>query len=233
MSHVAALPPRLQEVARHVPRGVAVADVGTDHARLPAALVADGWVPSAIGVDARAGPLNGAAQTLARLGVTDVALRLGDGLQPIGADEVRTVVLAGLGGAKIIALLDAWPWLSSLGRVVLQPNTQWPAVRAWVAARRWQLDAETMITCRGHAYLTLAVDPSVETDHAWADDPDALLLGPRLMHARPAAWRQWVAAEYERLRIARRRAEAAGATDLAALQETLDRLAPHRTPAER
>ena len=47
------LTPRLRMVANMIPAGLRLADVGTDHAYLPAALVMEGQIPSAIAADLR------------------------------------------------------------------------------------------------------------------------------------------------------------------------------------
>lgn len=200
-----------------------MADVGTDHAQLPASLVASGHVPSAIAIDNKPGPLEHARKTLVDAGVASVELRRGDGLAPLSPGEVGTVVLAGLGGARIVRLLEAWTALPSLQRIVLQPNTDWAAVRQLIGRRGFELLAETMVLERGHAYLTLVVDPSTTVENPWCADEDALVLGPQLRVAKPPAWHAWIASERARLETALAKARAAGATDLDDLRAQLAR----------
>jgi len=200
-----------------------MADVGTDHAQLPASLVASGHVPSAIGIDNKPGPLEHARRTLLDVRVGAVELRLGDGLTPLRPNEVATVAIAGMGGARIVSLLQAWDALPTLERLVLQPNTDWATVRGFVARRRFALVTETMVTERGHAYLTLVVDPRADVESPWADDEDALALGPELRVSKPPAWRAWIAFERRRLHNALQAARSAGASDLSALEAQLAR----------
>ena len=195
---------RLEAIAARVLPGRPMADVGTDHALLPVALVRRGIVPKAIGIDVAPAPLARARPVAA--GVAGVELRLGDGLTPLKPGEVATVVVAGMGGARIVELLDAFEPLASLTRLVLSPNTQWPRVRRFIAARELRLREEVLVEDRGHAYLVLSVDPSVREASPW--DEDDLLLGPRLLRERPDAWQRWVRAEHARLDAARRRAPA-------------------------
>lgn len=222
------LPPRLCEVVRHVLRGRPMADIGTDHGQLPATLVCDGVVPHAIGIDNKAAPLQRARNTKRRMHADALELRLGHGLAPLEAGEVDTVVIAGMGGARLVGLLDAWPGLPTLPRLVVQPNTSWADVRRWVAARRIALLDETMVMDHGRAYLTLVLEPATRQTAAWADDGDALAMGPELIVRRPEAWRQWIDAEIQRLGTARVRAVAAGATTLPQLDAELRRLARFR-----
>ena len=59
------LSPRLRLAADLVPKGARLADVGTDHAYLPACLLMEGKIPSAIAADLREGPLSRARETAA------------------------------------------------------------------------------------------------------------------------------------------------------------------------
>ena len=59
------LTPRLRAVADLVPEGARLADVGTDHAYLPAWLLQQGRIARAIVSDLRAGPLSRARETAA------------------------------------------------------------------------------------------------------------------------------------------------------------------------
>ena len=56
--------PRLQMVADFVRDGAAVADIGTDHAYLPVALVLSGKCPRAVVSDLREMPLENARQAI-------------------------------------------------------------------------------------------------------------------------------------------------------------------------
>lgn len=56
------LSPRLRLAADLVPQGARLADVGTDHAYLPACLLLEGKIPWAIASDLRKGPLDRAVR---------------------------------------------------------------------------------------------------------------------------------------------------------------------------
>ena len=59
MRHNLELTPRLRTAADLVPAGARLADIGTDHAYLPAALLLEGKIPYAIAADLRHGPCSG------------------------------------------------------------------------------------------------------------------------------------------------------------------------------
>ena len=92
-----------------MPQGAHLADVGTDHGFLPVWLRLHGRVASAIASDLRPGPLSRARENAAAWGVDGIDFRLCDGLADIGAEECDTVVIAGMGGENIAAILSAAP----------------------------------------------------------------------------------------------------------------------------
>lgn len=82
---------RLRCVAKHVRPGSVLADIGTDHARLPVYLVEQGICPKAIASDLRQGPADAARRTIRSAGLENrIEVRLGDGLTALTADEAMT-----------------------------------------------------------------------------------------------------------------------------------------------
>lgn len=142
------LTPRLRMVADLVPAGARLADVGTDHAYLPAALVLEGKIPFAIAADLRQGPLNRARATVRECGLGGrIAFRLCDGLSGIRPGEIDAAVIAGMGGETIANILAGAPWTWERDiPLVLQPMSSMPDLRAWLEKNRYQIEAERL--CR-------------------------------------------------------------------------------------
>lgn len=150
------LSPRLQTVAELVPPGTRFADVGTDHAYLPAALIQRGTISSAVASDLRKGPLDRARQTAERWGVTDrMSFRLCNGLERVRPEEAETIAIAGMGGETISAILGAAPWTKLGGRrLLLQPMSALPELRAWLQRAGYRIERERL--CKeGHTIYTV------------------------------------------------------------------------------
>ena len=131
-----ALSPRLSAVAALVRPGATVADIGTDHARLPIHLVRQGLVCHCIASDVAAGPLCKAAENLAAAGLTDaIELRQGNGLFCFSPDEVDDIVIAGMGGETVAEILaDSAFSFSARHRLILQPMSHPERLAAWLDA---------------------------------------------------------------------------------------------------
>jgi len=183
--------PRLSAISELVRPGDRIADIGTDHGWLVLDLLERDIVRHAIAIDRAARPLANAAANLARLDRTRFELRRGDGLQPLSPREVETVVLAGLGGARIGRLLDAAPAVvATLARIVVQPERDWIAMRRWVAARGFALVDERLVADDGRFRLVCAIDPTRADDRPWTEAD--LAFGRRLRVDRGPTWRAWM-----------------------------------------
>lgn len=128
------LTPRLRMVADMLPDGIRLADVGTDHAYLPAALMLEGKIPFAIAADLREGPLSRARETVHEYELDGkIDFRLCNGLSGIQPDEIDAVSIAGMGGETIAMILSAAPWTRELNTtLVLQPMSSMDELRRWL-----------------------------------------------------------------------------------------------------
>ncbi|MCC8123675.1 MAG: class I SAM-dependent methyltransferase [Oscillospiraceae bacterium] len=155
------LSPRLRAVAQFIPQGARLADVGTDHAYLPVWLLQRGQIAYAVASDLREGPLERARATAARYGMSEqIRFCLGDGLVRIMPDEVDTIVIAGMGGETISAILAAAPWLKAGNhRLILQPMSAQEDLRAWLAGNGYRIVQESLSREGETLYVALCVLP--------------------------------------------------------------------------
>lgn len=156
MSKGLELTPRLRLLADWVPPGARLADVGTDHAYLPVWLTLRGRVASAIASDLRPGPLSRARETGRTHGAAGIDFRLCDGLAAIGPDECDTVVIAGMGGENIAAILAAAPWTADGAHtLLLQPQSRAEVLRSFLQDHGYAIRREALVEDRGHLYPAL------------------------------------------------------------------------------
>lgn len=148
------LSPRLQLLADWVPQGAKLADVGTDHAYLPVWLTLHGRVTSAIASDLRKGPLERARETGRTYGVgANIDFRLCNGLAAIRPEEADTIVIAGMGGENIAAILAAAPWTADGAHtLLLQPQTHAEDLRRFLMDHGCQILREALVQDRGTLY---------------------------------------------------------------------------------
>ncbi|MEW6307599.1 MAG: class I SAM-dependent methyltransferase [Bacillota bacterium] len=195
------LPPRLRVLAGMVPPGATLADVGTDHALLPIALVSRGVCPRAVATEAAIGPYRRARLAVESSGLGDrIDVRLGDGLAPVAPGEAQAIVVAGLGGLEIVRILEgAGPVLASAECLIVQPNRDQPAVRRWLTANGWRLETESCVAGEP-PHVIIAARPG----QPQALDEVECLFGPCLLADGAPAYRAWL--ERRRRRLARLRA---------------------------
>ncbi len=189
------LTPRLQAVARRVPQGCRLADVGTDHAYLPAWLLRQGRVPFAVCTDLRPGPLERARETVERQDVADrVSLRLCDGLSGVDPDEVDCVVIAGMGGETILHILKEAPWAREKTCIV-QPMSSLSDLRAGVGELGLRVDRETLAAEGETLYVIMELAAGAEGPLTAAERQ----VGRRENHEGDPLWPAYLRQEETRL----------------------------------
>lgn len=212
---------RLEAAATFI-RGEAHADIGSDHAGLPIALLQRGRVRRAIVVEKSPGPLEVARAALRRASLLDRAdLRLGDGFAPIGPGEVQSASLTGLGARTILGILRrAGERLPP--ELVLQPNDSADPLRRWARAAAYHLAGEHL--AEGFwRYPVLHLRRGRGEDPAYAGLPleAALRFGPLLLRAADPALRAHLAEQSARLSPLEVHARPQVLADLGAVREAL------------
>lgn len=179
---------RLTRIAGFVPKGLVVADIGTDHAMLPIYLVLEGISPRAIACDLYLGPLESAKANVFLYKLANkIEIRQGDGLQPLDPGEAAVIVIAGMGGAKIIDILEASPAvLDGVLRMVLQPQGGAGIVRKWLFEHNWQIIDEDLVLENDNYYEIIISEPLADIKAATMEKPsrkelELLEIGPRLV----------------------------------------------------
>ena len=174
---------RLERVAAHIPAGARLADIGSDHAYLPVALMRRGAIAAAVAGEVAATPFQAANRTVADNGLTQhITVRLADGLAAIEAgDDITAVSLCGMGGETIRDILDSGrARLSGRERLILQPNGGEQPLRQWLMENGYQILHEELLR-ENRFYYEIIV---AERAEAMTYTAEQLYFGPLQMQAR-------------------------------------------------
>ena len=140
------------------PCGLA-ADIGTDHAHLPAALLQRGRCQRMILTDISEGALRNARDEISRYGLADrVSLRRGDGLQPLD-EPCGMISVTGMGGRTVRDILLSGREKLRGASLILSAHTDLPLIREAVREIGYHLDREEPCFCAGRYYLVLRARP--------------------------------------------------------------------------
>lgn len=151
------LKPRLKFIAKEVPSGARVVDVGTDHGYLPVFLWQRGDIKSLIASDINEQPLCTAKENIKAAGA-EIKTVLCDGLKGISADEVDTVIIAGMGGDTISDILAACEWIKDSNKLLLlQPMSSADSLRKYLFTEGFSIEWERCVKDSGRIYPVLKV----------------------------------------------------------------------------
>lgn len=159
------LTPRLEKVAGLV-SGQVLADIGTDHGKLPAFLIMEGRISHAIACDVRPGPLKACQRTAKQFGLEDAfAFRLGDGLEPLKPGEADSIVIAGMGGELIKQILNKQDAVAkAASEIILQPMTSLPEVRRFAVESGYTISEEVLVKEGRKLYSVIKLIPVPSED---------------------------------------------------------------------
>ena len=138
------------------------ADIGTDHAHLPAALLQRGRCRHMILTELSESALRNARDEMIRLRLTDrVSLRLGDGLAPL-SEPCGMISVTGMGGRTVRDILLSGREKLQGASLILSAHTDLPLIRGAVRLIGYHTEREEPCFCAGRYYLVLRARPGAK-----------------------------------------------------------------------
>ena len=135
------------------------ADIGTDHAHLPAALLQRGRCQHMILTDISESALQNARNEMIRFRLMDrVSLRAGEGLAPL-SEACGMISVTGMGGRTIRDILLKGRDRLQNASLVLSAHTDLPLIRETIGLIGYHLDKEEPCFCAGRYYLVMRARP--------------------------------------------------------------------------
>jgi tRNA (adenine22-N1)-methyltransferase len=204
------LSPRLAAVADQVLESTVLADVGTDHAQLPAWLLAQGRIETALALDVNEGPLRRARQVAAAF-PGGLYVRKSDGLTAVKPGEVGCVSIAGMGGQTVADILrrGAAVWTAA-ERVIIQPQGMGAKARLALLAGGWGCVQACLVADRRQLYVVESWE-CAPNEPAWTVED---LRWGRIIRAEPdPLFCTWLQREMDDIDQGLQRLDAAGQSD--------------------
>ncbi|MCZ0704039.1 tRNA (adenine22-N1)-methyltransferase [Natronobacillus azotifigens] len=212
---------RLAIVASYLPKKAFFADIGSDHAYLPVVVCSQDHAAKAIAGEINEGPFQSAKKQVEKQSLEEqIEVIKGDGLSVITNQPIKQLIIAGMGGGLIRTILDnGKDKLTTVDRIIVQPNVDAELVRIWFDQHDYVLTAEEIIKEDGHIYEILVADRQASSN-PYQDKNKEYLFGPFLIREKNAAFiEKWESEQKKRERII---AQMQQAVDLD--QEKIDRL---------
>lgn len=168
---------RLMAIAELVPENSIVADIGTDHAHIPAYLIKNNISKKVIGTDISKGSLEKIIGYIEKSGYEkEIEARLGYGLEVLKPYEVDTVVISGMGGVLINEILDKDKNITnSITNFIFQPMLGVDELRKYLMENSFEILKEDLVkedniyyeiifAKKGKAYIEKAINYEIAKD---------------------------------------------------------------------
>ncbi|WP_092326256.1 MULTISPECIES: tRNA (adenine(22)-N(1))-methyltransferase TrmK [unclassified Pseudomonas] len=182
---------RLERVAAHMPAGAHLADIGSDHAYLPVALLRRGVIAAAVAGEVALTPLRAAERTVGENGLEQrISVRLANGLAAIEPEDgITAISVCGMGGETIRDILDSGKArLSGHERLILQPNGGEQPLRQWLMENDYRILCEEVLRENRFYYEIIVAERAGPVTYT----AEELYFGPLQMQARtPTFLAKW------------------------------------------
>ncbi len=190
---------RLQTVASLVPPCHTVADIGTDHGYVPVSLALSGQCRRVIASDIAEGPCQAATETRNRYKLhNEMEIRMAPGLKGLRPGEAETVVIAGMGGATIVGILEEAPEITaSVKTFVLQPMNAAGLLRRWLAQHGYRIMEEALCKENKIIYSIIKAVHGEEKQELSSLEEE---FGPCILGKKPALWQEYLEGKAEHYR---------------------------------
>lgn len=184
---------RLQHVGELVQPNSRLADIGSDHAYLPVALMLEGKIEYAVAGEVVEGPFQSAVKQVKKNGLSEkIIVRLGDGLEVIeSSDRISCVTICGMGGTLIKEILERGKkHLSGSEHLILQPNIGERTLRKWLMENGYTVDTEIILEEKHKIYEIISAK---RLEKAVNYSEEELLFGPKLVvEKNPVFRKKWL-----------------------------------------
>lgn len=183
---------RLEYVGEFVPENSRLADIGSDHAYLPVALMLQDRISFAVAGEVAKGPFESAENQVTKNGLADhIIVRLADGLEAIlEEDQITAITICGMGGALIRNILEAgWQKQKINGseRLILQPNIGEHIVRQWLVDHGYTILDEIIMEENNKRY-EIIVSEKLPQPKEYSEVE--ILFGPILLQQKSAIFKK-------------------------------------------
>lgn len=196
-------------------------DVGCDHATVPVQLLKEGICTSVLVTDLRKGPLEAARRRADQAGVREGfdALQK-DGLKGVELLPTDTLLISGLGGDTISAILESDPEKTRRPeRIIIQSQTKEELVRRALMDCGRPISQELCLEDKGQVYLIILSDRSGTCLEA---DALQLFFGPQILRSLEKGRAYPALDRYLSKRIRRLRKQAVYQTDARKMLEAFE-----------
>ncbi len=169
---------RILAIANMLEKGTCMADIGTDHAKLPIYLVQNGIFEKAYACDIADGPLSIAQDAIQKEGLSDkIPTVLSNGFDQVPSD-IDACVFAGVGYVTAMEVFEkAKDRLDGIQQIIVQVNNDVEQMRTYISDNGWTIEDEVLIKDRKHYYVAIRFSTKKRAPYTKKEQ----ILGPILL----------------------------------------------------
>lgn len=146
---------RLSEISKLVSYR-RIADIGTDHGKIPISLILNNKADFVIASDINQGPVDACERNIKKFGNLNISVRKGAGLSTVAPGECESIIIAGMGGDLICNILsNDIKTARDAKELILQPMTGAETVRYFLWKNNFLITEEKLVSEDEKVYVII------------------------------------------------------------------------------
>lgn len=188
---------RLQAIYDLIEPCQIVADIGSDHAWLPIALVKNQKCQKVYACDVNQGPLNNAQKNIKAYDFENqIQTILTNGIHNI-PEDVNSIVIAGMGYSTVEKILENdFERLKTFQQIIVQVNLEVERLRQWISDKQFTIVDEVMVKVKKHYYTIIAFN----TQQGKTLTPLIIRYGEKLLRERSPIFMEYIDYRYNKIK---------------------------------
>ncbi|MFO7888015.1 MAG: class I SAM-dependent methyltransferase [Eubacteriales bacterium] len=148
---------RMKSIINLIPKSEIIIDIGTDHAYIPEEIINRKLAKKVIATEINQKPYLKAKKYIEKKSLDKfIEIRKGDGLHVINSEEIKVLIIAGMGGLLINRIIDENKLKFSSGNtLILQPMNAVDKTRKFLENNKFEILDENLCKEEHHYYTVI------------------------------------------------------------------------------
>lgn len=188
---------RIKTIVSFIDSGANIADVGSDHCRVPVRAINEGKIAYAQAIENKKGPYQRMVKEIKNSGLEDsIEASLSDGIEEL-SPKVDTLIVAGMGGKLIKNIIKAHEdKLKNIETIIIDAHNDRPMLIQYLSSIPYKIEQNSFFFEDGIAYDVMKWR---KANSAVSYSQEETFFGPLNVRNKPTDWISYWKGEYDRM----------------------------------
>ncbi len=188
---------RIKTIVSFIDSGAIIADVGSDHCRVPIRAINEGKIAYAQAIENKKGPYQRMVKEIRNNGLeASIEASLSDGIEEL-SPKADTLIVAGMGGKLIKSIIEAHAdKLKNIETIIIDAHNDRPMLTLYLSSIGYKIEQNSFFFEDGIAYDVMKWK---RANSVVSYSQEEVFFGPLNVKNKPIDWISYWKGEYDRM----------------------------------